>query len=397
MPPAAPAAPSPSPVPLIDLNVALTDAQTGAPVSTGAVVRLDTWPPLELFPPVRIVNAGGPGTCNFYHGAPLPAPIQVCVTVDAAGYVPWTNGQDPLTFGAATVDLAVALQSFRPPFRPAPRRWKGNLCGVRVPDLPSVPGGAADPELVLSWFYDRYDETDRAVIRVFWRTRGYTHVLLSWPDSRAVGATPQQFRATCRELIAAGFFPCVMLSSKVYDPPDVEGILANIAPVLSLLVGEVPMFCVGWELSLWLSPTQVQQLIDHLAPQWLAQPGTLGYVHFEQGYAAFQQPGQVTAAFWQLQVGKLTGLLHQKTLTWDAEEYQYRLVDILERFSGQDGYPSDSGFGHPFDCVAMEISAQDQFNGTCTEFDGDVWGDTALTTPPSHGVEVMGSGNGQLS
>ena len=45
--------------------------------------------------------------------------------------------------------------------RPAPppvdlRAWKGNICGVHVPGLPAVPGGAADASLVLSWFYDRY-------------------------------------------------------------------------------------------------------------------------------------------------------------------------------------------------------------------------------------------------
>lgn len=280
-------------------------------------------------------------------------------------------------------------------FKPAPRVWAGNMCGIRVPGLPPVAGGAENPELFLSWFYDRYDAQVRGSIRTWMRGKGYTHWLLSWPDSRAFGQSPEQFLATCRELIAEGFFPCVMLSAKDLDPPDVPAILGNIGVVLPLLVGVVPMFCVGWELSLWLSPAQVQQLIDALTPQWLAQPGTLGYVHFQQGYFAFQQSPGTTADFWRLQVGKLHGVLHQRDLSWDQDMYQARITDCLERFAGGFNCPPSSGFGHPFDFVALEITAQPQFDGGMTEWDGDAWGRVAITTPPSGGVSVMGSGNGQ--
>lgn len=377
---------------MIDLNVALTDSATGKPVG-GAIVRIDTLPNLAIFPPTRTVNQGGPGTCNFYHGPPI-SPVQVVMTVEAAGYVPWTNGDTPLTFGDTTIDLPVSLVSFKRPFKPAPRVWAGNMCGVRVPGLPAVPGGAADASLVLSWFYDRYTSGSRQLIRQRWKAKGDTHVLLSWPDSRAFGQSPQQFLATCRELIADGFYPCVMLCAKDIDPPDVPAILGNIASVLPLLVGVVPMFCVGWELSLWLSPSQVQALVDALAPQWLKQHGTLGYVHFQQGYFAFQQPLGTTADFWWLQVGKLTGILHQRDLSWDKPMYQARITDCLQRFNGAYFFPTDSGFGHPFDFVALEITAQPQFNGEMSEADGDAWGQVAINTPSSGDVSVMGSGNG---
>ena len=74
--------------------------------------------------------------------------------------------------------------------------------------------------------------------------------------------------------------------------------------------------------------------------------------------------------------------------------YQARITDCLERFAGGFGFPTDSGFGHPFDFVALEITAQPQFNGEMTEADGDLWGQTALQTPPCGSVSVMGSGNG---
>lgn len=287
-------------------------------------------------------------------------------------------------------------------FKPAPRDWSGNLCGIHVPGLPFVQGGAADASLVLSWFIDRYSPTDRQRIYAEWTDRKLTHVAISWPDSAAAGATPEKFRDTVLELMDAGFFPCVFWCSKDFDPPDVGAILANIEKPLSLLIGILPLSCIGWELSLWLSPTQVQQLIDAIAPR-LTPSGCRVYVHFQQGYASFQQDGGIFADFWKLQVGKLTGLLHQKVLTQNPEDYWYEsggLADVLQRFAGNFFCPPDSGFGHPFDLVAWEITAMTQFDGSTDEQTGDWWGTHATLCPPQSGsagqVRVMGSGNGHL-
>lgn len=292
--------------------------------------------------------------------------------------------------------ITVGLDRSAPTFKQAPRFWRGNICGTRVPGLPHVDGGAGDSNLFLSWFYDRYAPEHRALIRADHKAKGLTHFLLSWPDSRAAGRSPEQFQTTCIELIQDGFFPCVMLTSKVYDPTDTPGILANIEQVLPLLVGIVPMFCVGWELSLWLSPTTVQELINALAPK-ITPSGAYLYVHFQQGYGSFQQPGKFFADFWNLNVGKLHGLLHQKILTQTPSEYRGEsggLVDILERFAGGFGVNPDSGFGHPFDLVAFEITAQTQFDGSTSEAQGNTLGQWAITTPAVNGVGVMGSGNG---
>ena len=104
------------------------------------------------------------------------------------------------------------------------------------------------------------------------------------------------------------------------------------------------------------------------------------------------------ASYWNLQVGKLTGLLHQRDLDWSEAEYQARLSDVLVRFAGGFNTTPDSGFGHPFDCIAFEITAALQFDGTMSEAEGNRWGRVALATPTSTGpagtVRVMGSGNG---
>jgi hypothetical protein len=284
--------------------------------------------------------------------------------------------------------ISASLTPFKQPFKTAPRFWKANMCGIRIPGLPPVDGGATNPALFLSWFYDRYDSETRATIRAAMRGRGDTHWLLSWPDSRAVGATPQSFKALCQELIDAGFFPCVMLSSKDHDPPDVPAIMGGLSHVLPALVGVVPMFSVGWELSLWLSPTQVQQLTEAIAPICQRQAGTLLYVHFQQGYMSFPEPDHDNASYWNKQIGKLTGVLAQKRIDDDDAQFLDWIHDCLLRFAG--------GFNMPtgFDYVMLEISAMTQFNGTCSEAEGDRLGRLAIDAPAVNGISVQGSGNG---
>lgn len=325
------------------------------------------------------------------------------LTVEAPGYASYAA--QPYNRPSLQAPVTVSLQKLppvppkppHPPFAPAPRFWVGNMCGTRVEGLPAVAGGGAD-DLVISWFYDRYDDAGRAAIRADWKTKKLTHVVLSWPDSRSIGQTPQQFQATCYELIDDGFCPCPFLSAKGIDSPDVPSILAGLADVLPLLIGVVPAVCIGFELSLWLTPTQTQQLIDAVAPQFVAA-NTPVYVHFQAGYLSFPQPGADNASFWQLQVGKLTGVLAQKVLTQPNDQFAGWIGDCLSRMAGNDFMPTDSGFGHPFDFVMLEITAEDQLYGKVTEEQGNALGDFALSQPavtgPAGTVSVMGSGNGR--
>lgn len=314
----------------------------------------------------------------------------------AAGLLPEQSKQKHLAELREALGLNLPVPI--PGFTPAPRYWRSNMCGVRVPGLSAVQGGANDASLVLSWFYDRYNSSERLAIRDAWRARGYTHVLLSWPDSRVYGQSATDFQATCLELIADGFFPCPMLCSKDHDPHDTAGVMANLVSVLPLLVGVVPLVCIGWELSLWLSPTQVQELIDQIAPQFA--PQTRVYVHFQEAYMAFQQPGHFIADFWKANVGKLEGVLAQRKLAHNQNQFRDWINDCLVRCAGQFNMPADCGFGHPVDFVMLEITAQPQFNGAMSEHDGDVWGQLAIDSPlasgPAGAVQVMGSGNGSL-
>lgn len=332
-------------------------------------------------------------------------------SVDPLGYGRWSNSyfikrQTGQPHEEATQNVLAEIEAIvhpkpQPPFVPASRAWDGNMCGLRIPGLPPVPGGAADASLFLSWFYHLYGPEDRAKARAAYLQKGLTHWLLSWPDAQDAGLSPEQFKAVCAELADHGFSVCVMLSAKPTSSAnvrDIHGTLANIMLVLPSLVGLVPMFCVGWELSLWLSPTDLQFLVDQCAPVWLAQPRTLGYVHFQERYMSFPEEGKDNAAYWRLQVGKLHGVLAQKMISQTDAQFRDWINDCLQRMAGGFNMPLDSGFGHPFDFVMLEISAMTQFNGTCSEAEGNRLGRLAINAPavtgPAGTVRVMGSGNG---
>lgn len=287
------------------------------------------------------------------------------------------------------------------PASPNLRWFRGQMCGLRVPGLAAVPGGAVDPSIVLSWFYDRYGGGDRALIRNAMLAHGYTHFQLSWPDSRAFGTTVAQYVAFAQELTAAGFYVGHFMASKDYDPADPAAIMAALAvegifPAL-IAAGVIPWASIGWELNLWLDPTQVQSLIDQMTAI-LVPAGVHCYVHFSEGVIAWQQDGGVTADFWNAQVGKLTGLLYQKILADANGLFQAHVDDGLSRFAGNFGFVTDSGFGHPFDYVAYELTASFQFNNAITEGAGDYIGLVGIYSPaqtgPAGTVAVMGFGNG---
>jgi hypothetical protein len=286
-----------------------------------------------------------------------------------------------------------------------PLFWKANMCGIRIPGLPEVPGGApGDPSLFLSWFYHLYTpKLRKTVIQPAYASRGLTHWLTSWPDARDVGVSPQEFAAQQVELIAGGFHPCPFLSAKPTSSSNTRTVaetLQNIKLVLPhLIAAKVSGVCLGWELSLWLTPTDVQWLIDQLYPLILPY-GLRFYVHFQEGYPSYQQPGGTVADFWWANVGKLTGLLYQKYIDQNDAQFLDSIHDNLARFCGGFNMPDHSGVQDgPFTWTALELDAMKQYNNGESEAEGDRLGQLAIHAPAVIGPTgvkafVNGAGNG---
>lgn len=280
------------------------------------------------------------------------------------------------------------------PPRPNLRFHRGSMCDMRVPGLPAVPGGAADASLVLSWFLDRYSEADQERILTAWGQAGYSHVYLSWPDSRGFGQSEAQFVQTCQRVKQRGFYVGVFFGSKDYDPADdrVSGWPTRCLPVIQQLTAAnaIDFAIPGWEWPSFNTPGIPTYDIFNFFHDSL--PTVPLYYHGTVGNISWQQDGTDTATFYNTLIGVVSGCLYQADVDWTAGMLQARINDVTDRFSGNFGFSPDSGFGHPWDCVAFEISATAQFNGNMTEDFGDLRGLEALYALGP--IAVMGYGNG---
>jgi hypothetical protein len=281
------------------------------------------------------------------------------------------------------------------PARPNLRFHRGNFCGIRVPGLPPVSGGSSDPTLLLTWFLFKYtpDQVQQAL--TLYGQAGYSHVYLSWPDARDTGGLSiSQFVSLCLTIRQRGFYVGVFFGSKDFDPHDdgVGGWPSRCQALCQALssAGAIDFAMPGWEWNLWNVPGPSSYDIFRFFQAQL--PGVLLYYHGGVGNIAWQADGEDTASFYNNLVGVLTGCLYQADVNWSASFLQEKINDVLVRFGGADGFPADSGFGHPFDCIPFEISASTQFDARMGENMGDLRNLEALYTLGP--VACMGYGNG---
>jgi hypothetical protein len=274
--------------------------------------------------------------------------------------------------------------------------WRGNAWSVTIPGLPFVPGGSSEqPERCLTWFYDRWDASWRAKIREAYAARGYTHFVLSWPDSRSQGVTVDQFVALALELTDAGFFVHVMLGSKDYDPHDQTWTQLEplMAPVLRALIAAKAVSSVAlWETDLWNIPgAPLQTILDGIAN--IAVPADVHqWVHFSTERTSWFVDGGNRRSWWQRQNLTLVGILYQDDVNWDMGTRQARLADTQNQFGepNQQCWLTADG---KFRLVAWEMDAAAQFsNPQPDENQSDMRGYLAVCSPGA--VAVAGYGNG---
>jgi hypothetical protein len=284
------------------------------------------------------------------------------------------------------------------PAKPNLRWFRGDMCGVEIAGLPAVAGGATNASTVLSWFLDRYSAANQSLILQTHVNRGYTHFLLSWPDSRdGNGQSIAQFVATAQLVQSFRLYPVVFLYSKDFDGKDPSPTKNDALIAAMQAANAIPIASVGWELDAFNTPgPPFQALIDHITG--LLVPATNCYVHFNQNIPHWATPGKGGADFWALQVNKLTGILFQSAWADNCGQIQARLNDLQTRFgAGAAGWPTQSGFGHPFDVVGFEYAASLRFNGSMTEAQAQVIGQQVISSPSASGgppvMAISGFGN----
>lgn len=279
------------------------------------------------------------------------------------------------------------------------RYWRGNFGCVTIPGLPWVPGMASrNYDRLLTGFLGRYPPQWQDIAVNTYAERPYTHFLRWVQDERnGAGVSIPDYVDQCHRIHDAGI-PYVAHSflSKTYAPFDdsAEYCRQQFGDLIdALLKAEcLDLYSVGFELNLFNSPESVQACIDYFAVERNLTEATdhPGYVHFSSEVTWWGRGNR--SLWWDLQRGKLTGLLYQSDPAWGirlAQEHYRDSTDVAAGFPGR-----DSGFGHDFDFVALETQLERAFgdNADLDENDLDQMGYYSLCTRGR--IPVMGFGNG---
>ncbi len=299
--------------------------------------------------------------------------------------------------------LALAARAETPPVEfPSSdklRYFRGDLSGIRIPELKNVPGCTTD--VFFTAVYPCFPPEARAKMREAYRSRGYTHWPIMMPDGGgyhgmyptcgdwyADAQGPKKFRGILQELWDEGFYPVVFMipdmpvNSEAPDKalPKIQARLKNyVADKETMAL--IRLAAVAWEpLNGWMTPKTFTA-----SAKWLKSvlpPQAMLYAHFTSGHAAGSDETESESGWWQAMKGTLQGLLYQHDGTEGAKAFQDRLWDFTVRFgAGYHGWPTG------LDVVAFEYSAYWQTNKGESEAWGNALGKAAIETTTQPFVE----------
>lgn len=313
------------------------------------------------------------------------------------------------------------------PFTPPKARsldfYRGNFCGLHLPGAPFVPGSNDRfPETVMACLLDNYPEAFQHEYLEAYAKAGYTHLQRSVGHAMYYGHSPQDYFRLSRMAREQYGLYCDhwILGGEALKTPDQDaGYWAPILdPILSEIVnsGTMDLCCVGWQLDQLNNNRPGNALISIIAyvAETIPQSTPL-YTHWMNEALAWWKTGgevwtdrygslNVTDRFtwWQAMQPYLTGGHHQGNTTMaltDPGLYQAKILDTLDYFGGDTGKGNmgqshRGGGSRPFALTAFECTAQDQFDGRCSELDGDRAGYLLMCTTSHTGLPMGGYGNG---
>ena len=347
--------------------------------------------PLTLADYRAALSASGSASLNLTGlvGAPVttggttPGGTPVVPTPPVTPPVPPSSGSD----------IPPPLTAF--PTLPAGNRgWKGDFAGMQV-------GALGQYGKFFTAFYSQYSSSDRAAFRAAYAARQYKQVPISIASGTYhgfypafdYGSNPAGFKVFLDELLGDGLVPVVFLT------PD-DGVLPGLntgldwtaakaiidpwfSPFYSYAAtwSEVGVACVGWEVNDYLSSDAITGLCQYCRTLLGSSP--LLYVHFTPGHNAGADPGN---AWWTSMRNVLTGILYQEG-SRNGDLLRDGCSELTVRFqNGIHGWPTDSGFGHPFDTIAFEYDAYWEVNQGASEAEGIRMGSTGMyANPPAQG------------
>lgn len=294
------------------------------------------------------------------------------------------------------------------------RYYRGNFSGLHFGDAPIVPGcNEAHPELVMACLLDNYPPAFQDRYLLAYAQSGYTHLQRSIGHSLFYGGTvashialsqrAQSYGLWCDEWFMGGgegdgWAFKARDQTLDYWAPLLQPIIADL-----LNAGVVDTACIGWQLDQFNIPGNVLIAIIAWIADMLPQAAPV-YTHWvNEAMAWWKTGGEVWTdrtgsrdvhdrfTWWLAMQPYLTGAHHQgdtHMARTDLKLYQDHMRDTTEPFAdGRMGASQRDGV-RPFVLDAFESTAQEQFDGSCGELEGDQIG-YVLTA-----VATGGYGNG---
>jgi len=163
------------------------------------------------------------------------------------------------------------------------RRWhRGNFCGVRVPGYTS--SSCLDKSLLFTWeLTDNSDDQMRLAIDYYVDVCGYTHLVLSRPQTMNQGRTLADLIRVALYAKSRGLFVIIVAVSD--GAPFADAI-----PWLEacLAAGCLDIVCFAWQADKWYQPEEiVQGIIDN--GEWSHPRQLLTTTHWGGGYPGWAE------------------------------------------------------------------------------------------------------------
>lgn len=316
------------------------------------------------------------------------------------------------------------------PFRPPGRDllfYRGQFCGIRIPGAPIVPGcNASNPDLVMTCLLDHYPAEIQDHFLLTYAQDGFSHLQRSFghamPNDGWTGTSLDDFVAlSAKAQSQYGLFvdQWIIGGGGLYN---CNQDLSYWRPIIDRLCdafianGVVDTACVGWQLDQLFGAVPGNITIEVIAYIAKKLPQTVPlYTHWmNEALAWWKTGGEVWTdeftgstnvmdrfTWWWVMQPYLTGGHHQGNTTMarkDPKQYQDRLCDTLDYFGGDTG-KGTMGQSHrngvtPFKLDVFECTGQDQFDGSCSEDEGDMVSFLLMCTQSHTGATMSGYGNG---
>lgn len=271
------------------------------------------------------------------------------------------------------------------PNKPDLRFHRGNFSGVRVPGL-TEGGNDKDPSLMITWESINYSPSQQDLaINWYIQGCGYTHVVLSIPQTLNFNKSLDDLIAIAQKWKSAGCY-IIMIAVSDNNPFSV------CIPWMDVLVarGLVDIICNCWQVDKYYDPEGIVQLIID-GGNYAHPKGLLTTIHWGGGYPGWA----ASCAAWDDVTNEKWGINNRFSFQSVLQSYldgHYGQCDVDASIDAVQSwiYKIVVAFPSSMFFVCSEDDAQAEYDDPMQRLElyGDQKGYLAMCTIPNYGISI---------